>query len=197
MPGIADGMRWGVSDFFAWNGGSVSLVISLSALALSALGLYLNRFLVRGPRIFVMNDSDTHEQSLDERGIMALPYELLPRPVREEFPDLKREQPHYATASVVFANAGERTAFVTIRSHHVLDLSGEESAIRAVNYNFLVVPPGGIARHRFLLHNVQEPQQAQPINVDLVVSYTWQGAGMRTRHGRCRVQVTILHPLDA
>ena len=82
----------------------LSVAISVFALAVSLIGVYLQWFRVRGPVIALLNTQD-------EQRAVLLPYSRLPQSIQQNFPEYKEKFQGYALVRLVFANSGDRAGF--------------------------------------------------------------------------------------
>ena len=151
------------------------MALSILALTVSLVGVYLQWFRIRGPIIARLNTQD-------EQRTMLLPYRGLPQSIQQYFPDYKEKSQGYALVRLVFANSGDRTGLAEIKKVEVQSSPAlgwpVTDRIKASYYNYTLVPAYEISSPEVLLRNISPIDGERVIEVD--VEITWGGANPRS-----------------
>jgi hypothetical protein len=152
-----------------------SIVISISALAISIITLYLQWFRVKGAIIELLNNEK------DEQHIVRFPkYNRLPEVTRQLYPEFKEKHSGYAQMRIVLANSGDRAGICEILKAEVESppLWLTVDRIRASFYNYIIVPPYEIQGHIIILRNIPPIDSETTLVIKLKIA--WGGANSRT-----------------
>jgi hypothetical protein len=123
----------------------ITIIISITALVVSLIHVYIEFIRVKGPNIGILNQDE------QQRAIL-LTYSNLPESVRQQFPDYPERLPYYALIRLIFVNTGDRVGFLRIKDVKVI-ISTEEgntefnNNIKVSYYTHCLVPAMEIMAH--------------------------------------------------
>lgn len=150
-----------------------SIAISLFALIVSLVTVYLQWFRVRGPVISLLNQDE------EQRAILR-PYEGLPEIIQQQFPEYKEKYPGYALVRLIFANSGDRAGFTKIVKVQLESPTigwSEKDQIKFSYYTHNLVPAFSLVQQDLVLRNIPPIDAEKELN--LVVSIEWGGPNPR------------------
>lgn len=138
------------------------LSVAVSTAIFAGLGWAYGRFTFRGPQLSLENDLS--KEDAPQRTVV-MTFDRLPPSMRERFPEYSAGL-HYALASLVWLNLGDRAGAV-----HIKDIRAcADRHLESTWYSYVSVPPNSVHTEIILIRGI--PPDGE-IELTLEIDYEW------------------------
>lgn len=166
-----------------------ALSIAVGTAIFAGLGWAHERFTFRGPRLSLENDLS--KQDTPQRTVV-MTFEQLPPSIRERFPEYGSGL-HYALASLVWLNLGDRAGAVYIKGIRASGPCHMEGSW----YSYVPIPPDSVHAEIVLIRGIPPERET---HVTLEIDYEWlqirwwRRSKRLLRVGAALIQVIVTPP---